>query len=435
MEKIFLQHDPGELRGVIDWVDERFGPILKLWGIPLLPPEPRWWVYGCDLARLPIGTWSSPEHFGAAGASIDPHQALQRALGEAVERYSGLCNAAPEDCLLIAPAENPIAGIFPLCAPDESCPPSFRESRLKTPITHVRMRHLSDDCAALVSAAHVYLGFSPQPPEPMVTLPISTGLAFHTHLSKAIWSGLCEVAERDAMMLMWWNRRPLRRIEMARRLPECITSRLERLRQVGLTAHLFDMSTDFRIPTVFCLVTGERYPYVIAGAACHADPVEACAKALDEGASARLVTSGDKWPRDIPSILTFGWVRQLEHHIMLYAQWRSSPAFEFLWRSKGAPLPFDEFAQGDWWPAPAGMDDLVALAAKLATQDLTVLWTEVTAPEVAELGHVVKVVVPQMVPLSQDHNVRWLATPRLLRAAGLHRADSSAFHRYPHPFA
>jgi hypothetical protein len=43
--------------------------------------------------------------------------------------------------------------------------------------------------------------------------------------------------------------------------------------------------------------------------------------------------------------------------------------------------------------------------------------------------------VPQMLPLSPDHRVRWLATPRLLRLAGLSAPDPSALNPYPHPFA
>jgi len=66
---------------------------------------------------------------------------------------------------------------------------------------------------------------------------------------------------------------------------------------------------------------------------------------------------------------------------------------------------------------------------------MTPLWTEITDPALAELGHVVRVVVPEMLPLAQDHRARWLGTPRLLKRAGLSRAPASAFNRYPHPYS
>jgi ribosomal protein S12 methylthiotransferase accessory factor len=430
-----LHHDPGVLEPVLDWVDVRFGPIRNLWGISMLPPDPRWWIYGCDLARLPIGTWYSEEHFGASGASIDPNQALQRALGEAIERYCAMSESMPANALSVRPADNPIADLFPVCAPDEPCPDSFKQNRLEVPVTHVWMRRLSDHREVLVPAAHVHLAFSPGDSEPMVGLPISTGLAFHPDAEEAIWSSLCEVAERDAMMLMWWTRSSPKRIDIIRNpLPESVVQRLQRLKEVGLTAHLFDISTNFRIPTVFCLVTGDRHPYLIAGASCHADPTSACSKAIDEAASARFVTNGAKWSPDIPSTQVFDWVRHLEHHIMLYAGWHSSPAFEFLWQSQEL-ISFDDFEHAEWWPRPFGMSELERFGAMLETQELTALWLDITEPEAKQFGHVIKVVVPEMVPLSQNHNARWLATPRLLRAMGLRQTHSSAFNRYPHPFA
>lgn len=61
------------------------------------------------------------------------------------------------------------------------------------------------------------------------------------------------------------------------------------------------------------------------------------------------------------------------------------------------------------------------------------LWTDVTVPEAAELGRVVKVIVPEMPPLSSDHRARWLGTPRLLRLA--EALGCSELKPLPHPFA
>jgi len=128
-------------------------------------------------------------------------------------------------------------------------------------------------------------------------------------------------------------------------------------------------------------------------------------------------------------------VQSLEMHELLYANWRASPALDFLLNQQASPLPFEEFAGQPWWQAPMDMSDLNRCAVCLEGMDLTVLWTDVTAPEATEFGHVARVVVPEMLPLAQDHNARWLATPRLLRAAGLTEGATSAFNPYPHPFA
>src|SRR5262249_26249979 len=139
-------------------------------------------------------------------------------------------------------------------------------------------------------AGFVHLGFWPEPPEVPVTLPISTGLAFDRSIEGAIWKGLCEVAERDAMMLNWWLRRPAPEIDFGMGdLPEGLGDRLERVACVNLEARFFDITTDFRVPTVFCIVTGDNYPKLVVGASCTTDPIAACAKALDEAISARVM--------------------------------------------------------------------------------------------------------------------------------------------------
>ena len=74
-------------------------------------------------------------------------------------------------------------------------------------------------------------------------------------------------------------------------------------------------------------------------------------------------------------------------------------------------------------------------ALELEGLGLTVLWHDVTAPELVGIGHVVKVVVPQMVPLSIRHDVRWLGTGALLAAAGLEKPRAADFNPIPHPLA
>jgi hypothetical protein len=79
------------------------------------------------------------------------------------------------------------------------------------------------------------------------------------------------------------------------------------------------------------------------------------------------------------------------------------------------------------------MDSLRAFAASLrANLDLNILWREVTASEFSEFGTVVKVVIPEMVPLVQAETARWLATPRLHGTLGIKGRLPNSF---PHPFA
>jgi ribosomal protein S12 methylthiotransferase accessory factor len=422
------------LRSITNWVDGRFGPIVNLTRLRLVPPDPSWWIYTSTLTRGPLGSLYSPYFVGSAGSSIDLAEAFQRAAGEAIERYSAL-NAHVEGRVLTT-HQNDVNYSFPRCAADEPCPPSFHSFDPDVPLTHVSVRRLADDREILIPAGYVHLNFWPHPPEPAVTLPISTGLAFHTAKHLALWRGLCEVVERDATMLMWWQRTALREVVPdGPDVPFYLADRIERLHRVNLSVRFFDMASDFRIPTVLCIVSGKRYPHITVGAACREDPAVACSKALDEAVSLRVVLRNPSFQRDLPSLEQFDWVQGLEHHALLYADKRSTSILGFLLKQNNASTSFEEFARQPWWRAPKDIDSLVQLANRLQSQGLTVLWTEVTAPEALNFGWVVKVIVPEMLPLSPAQNVRWLGTPRLLKMAGVAEASISAFNPFPHPFA
>jgi ribosomal protein S12 methylthiotransferase accessory factor len=413
------------------WSDPRFGPLGIVTRTRPGAPEPDWWHSRCTIARVPVGNPFSPEPLLSAGASIEAGEALRRALGEGIERYSGLTAIVRGEPATLR--ETGLADRLPRCAPDEPCMPSLRDLPLDTPLTHVRARRLDDDREVLVPAGCAHLHFAPAPPEPPVTLPISTGLAFGRDLPGAIWAGLCEVAERDAIMMMWWTRSRLPEIDCAGAgVPAALADRLARLDAAGLRARLFDMTTEFRVPGVFAVLTGARSPWLVVGAACHADPGRACAKALDEVVGLRDGLRAAR-PGD-PAPLLPGDVRRLADHARFYVDAPQHPAFAFLLDGPREAVPFAVFARGPWWIAPADPAALARFAAERAAEGLTILWIDLTAPEAGAFGAVAKVIVPEMVPLSPDHAIRWLATPRLLRRAGLTTARAAAFNPFPHPF-
>lgn len=415
---------------LLAWADDRFGPLGRLRRLRLGAPDPPWWYCGADLARAPVGNWFSPEPVASAGASLDPDEALWRALGEGVERYCALNAVVSGEPVTLREAG--LADRWPVCAPDEPCPPSLRALPIDTPLTHVSARRLADDREALVPAGIAHLNFQSAPTEPPVAVPISTGLAFGRDLPGALWRGLCEVAERDAIAGMWWTGAPLPEIAAdARHVPDAVAERLELVAAAGLRVRLFDMSTDFRVPAVFCVVTAERYPFLVVGAGCHADPAAACAKALDETVALRCALRGR---RDGPAPASPAEVRQLIDHALYYAGQAGHPAFAFLLGRRGPRRSFAEFAGQDWWTAPADLPALSRFAAARERDGFTALWLDLTAPEAAGLGRVVKVIVPEMVPLSPDHAIRWLGTPRLLARAGLAEASAARFNPDPHPF-
>lgn len=414
------------------WLDPRFGPVRRFWGARLGSPHPRWWVYGAALARAPLGTSWSGTDFSAAGSSIDRVEALTRALGESLERHAAVHSIAEVDQERACLSESPLSSRLPRCSADEICPPMFRGENWDVPVDHVRAVVVSTGADVLVPTPFVHLGYRAPSFDLLASYPISTGTAFAPRRHDARWRGLCEVAERDAIMQFWLTRSGFRRIAVSRPPgPRRLQSRLARLAEVGLRFDLLDITTDFQVPTVLAVITGREYPHVTVGASCHADALSACCKALDEAVSVRYSLSHDKWRRSAPSLSEFSWVRRLEDHMVLYGSWPDSPAFSFI---QDAPVvSLIDFASQAWWGAPRDDAAFRTMSQRLLSElGLTVLCAELPCAETAPYGHTVKVLVPEMVPMSQDHHARWLDTPRLRRQ--LDGADGS-INEYPHPFA
>ena len=433
MIEALLPESARALEGVLEWVDSRFGPLYDFCLRRLPPPEPAWWCSTCQLARAPAGAHFTEVPAGASGCSTSPAEAQARMLGEALERYSGFHAADRLQTASLPPSDALGELKFPLCHADEPCSPSLRGMGLDHPIPHVHLHHLADERPAWIPAAYVDLSYRARLGESAVTYPISTGLAFHSDLHQAVWGGLCEVAERDATMIMWWCRKQPVRIRCdTRGTPAQIQDRLHRLRRVGMTAGLFEISTDFPAPVVVCVLRAEQYPYLTLGSCCHSDPVVACVKSLDEAVMVRQ--RGGSPVAVVPSVERFDWVQSWDDHVRLYADRRMLQHLGFLLDTRRTQT-YEEFAGRGWEPAPPSLDGVRGIARRLQSAGLTVIWAEVTAPEVRPFGHVIRVVVPQMVPLSATHQVRWLGTARLWQAACLRSAALSDFNPYPHPFA
>ena len=197
-----------------------------------------------------------------------------------------------------------------------------------------------------------------------------------------------------------------------------------------MTAHLLDVTTELGIPTVFCVLTSPTYPRLVVGAATKASAEAACAKALDEVVAMRVALRAqperrrDEKPITPPNTLI--------DHALYYADDPDHPAFRDI-LTTAESQSFRTFERRTV-PGPTTMTDLRRVALRLEAHGATPLWTDLTTTEIGSAGHVVKVVIPELLPLSPRDDVRWLATPALQRRA-VNAARASRFTAHPHPFA
>jgi ribosomal protein S12 methylthiotransferase accessory factor len=127
----------------------------------------------------------------------------------------------------------------------------------------------------------------------------SDGLASGNVLLEAVFHGLCERVERDAMAL--WSFKSdaailARRLDPARFEDPVLAELCRRIAAAGLRLRLYDATSDIGVPTVFALIAPEgraadlRHLEIASGSGTHPDPVRAALRAVTEAAQTRLTT-------------------------------------------------------------------------------------------------------------------------------------------------
>lgn len=422
----FSYHAPEKLKNFLQW-SERLGPVTFSVMKKTSPPEPEWWVGSAKLVKSPIGLFYTKNISASAGTSIYPEEALVRTVGETIERYSSM-NSHLIDTIYPQIIDEGLG--FVRCGDFETCQPSFKRNGIPNEVEHSVMKKLADDSSVYIPYEYVHLGFMRFYANVMHTTPISTGCSFFYDINTSIWKSICEVVERDAMMRLWYARETPVKISLTGIKDEALRLRKKRIYDAGLKLHLFEISSIINIPVFYAIVEGAEFPYFCVGASSDSDPFRAAIKAIDEAISIRVMANWNHFEATNAHDLTdFTWVNKLEKHMELYANWKNSEAFDFLLKQNIPEVNISMLSsQKDWLHTPSNYDDLTNIAKHFQKRGFDIYWKDITIPEVKEFGVVTKVVIPQMIPLSQAYSCRWLEPFSELYNTG-------KLNPYPHPFS
>ncbi|MEU7569145.1 TOMM precursor leader peptide-binding protein [Streptomyces fradiae] len=277
----------------------------------------------------------------------------------------------------------------------------------------------------------------------------SNGCASGGSLEEAVLSGLMEVLERDAFLLAWHGRQPLREIDPETSADPRTMAMVERMALYGYRARFFDTRITFPVP----VVTGvaERFDGGAArmcfGAGASLDPEAALAAALCEIAtdSVQLLQRFRRNEAEYRAMAEdHRRITSLHDHPLVYAVPEMGRYADFLLRRPSPPAPLGvadlrwDRADGS---APDVRDDLLGAVEAVTSAGFDVVVVDQTAPEQRALGlHTVKVLVPGLLPLDFGWTrQRARRMPRMrtaLREAGLRPDDlaEADLNPGPHPF-
>ncbi|MEV4220535.1 TOMM precursor leader peptide-binding protein [Nonomuraea sp. NPDC049725] len=429
---------------LVDW---RLGPVLRLY---------RW-----EARTLPLASAQLAGSAGLIGTGYgraeDFAEAERVALFEAVERLTGMRPRGVRPHVYATRAElDPAVALDPallgLHEPELERHPDFLLEPYSpdNPVHWVYGWSLTHSRDRLVPEQLVYWdsrGWFDGRRQRML-YDSSNGCGLGSSQAEAVLHGLFEVAERDAFLMAWHARTPLRRIAPPADDPE-LGRLIDRLGSMGHDLLLFDASNDFGVPVVLSMtrrrVPDPRLPDALFAAGANRHPVQAMRSAATEvyinvrnKADSRIAA----FDRDrlLPMIDDPFLVRTLDDHVFMNALDEARDRYEFLLGGDSA-APWREL-----WPEPPPCRDLGAYLEewvdRLASAGLEVIAADQSEPVTRDrLGlHAAKVIVPGSLPMTFGHVYRRTRNlPRLLEVpARLGRLPAPARYEdlpfHPHPF-
>lgn len=356
-----------------------------------------------------------------------------RALFEAFERYASSVFVKDE---VVTASQNELGAAamdlaaVPRCSDheysDSKCP--LRPADPSKPIRWVKAVTLGSgrECYVPLVMSHLYVRANKHE---YFWNQISTGVAAHTDLKTAIVSAILEVIERDAIALTWLTRQPLAEIlpggGEAMRL-------LTLAQRSGCRFELFDATTDVGIPTVYGVQRRPHHQSLAQLVACATgyDADNVYRKTLYELAQLNYVDWESSVPPEDPHDIT-----SLIDGAIYMAKPQRAEAFDFL--SAGRQTRKLEHMASQ---KPLGDTDRIAdLRNRLARLGCEVYLVNLTTDDLAQAGvHVVRAIVPGLLPMSPVYRARYLGHPRLYdyaRHMGLADFSERDVNPYPQPFA
>jgi ribosomal protein S12 methylthiotransferase accessory factor len=427
---------------IVDW---RAGIIESVVEMQPLDGAPDFFHYFSNASN--VGAFSDYENFNnAGGASADREIALAKAVGEAVERYASAIYD-PAALPLFSFEDAPFA-----CVPPESWA-LYSEAQYESrgfpwspftrdaPVRWTQALDLFSGEKIHVPACMVYMPYYyvRETGDTPIVQPISTGMACHCTPAEAAITGICEVIERDALMITWQAMLAPPQIA-AETLSDANYDLVRRFERSGSHVFIFDMTFDTGVPTVLSVLQSDapELPALVFAASSELSPEDAVRKSLEELAHTRRYCHTIKrWmPRITPSPPGHENIVDQLTHLNFWTDQANAPLADFLFRSPKR-IDFEQMtdlATGD----PRG--HVAVLCRRIAATEHRVLVVDMTTPDVRELGLTsLRVLIPGFQPLFMSYRNRSLGGRRLweipqrLGYSGIRpeTGDNPSPHMYP----
>lgn len=421
-------------------VSPHTGIVRLAFGVLASPGDPRMHNVTC-ISSNSVPTIGAGGNDYSGGISASPEIALAAAIGEAAERYSasyvpfGKLRLAKARDLTVPHLDPSAIGFF---SPEQYATlDAFVPFDRDTPVQWVPAVDVATGTQTLLPSALCYLPEHLVPGESRITYSTSSGVACAATSAEALLSGLYELVERDAFVLMWYSSLSLPLLEWSG-AAELEADEERYYAPTGARYRAVDLSGFLGVPTVMVTVRDPSgFIDLAIGCASARTLRQAWGKAMREAFQTHAWARQIRLERpDWSFSADFSDIKTFEDHVAAHAIGTLAPQTAFL---DASPLR----RHVDDMPPVAGPSvraQITALVERLRSRGFDVYALDVTSPDVADAGlRVVRAFSPQLARIDADYAYRFLGVPRLYDGAyqaGLlpQPLAPGALNPLPHPF-
>ncbi|MBV9787885.1 MAG: TOMM precursor leader peptide-binding protein [Chloroflexi bacterium] len=443
------QSPPGDLLAVDDQlVSRKTGIVRNLMLIKQDTSEPaRPLVIAAEIANHRFLEHEPKEQRMCSGKGLTSDAARISTLGEAVERYSGACWDYSEitygrrreiDGATLDPRD------LVLYNTDQYARLPYQPYTGENILGWTRGRSLVTGEQMFVPALAIYLNYDMRAPNEFLCPITSNGLATGATLADAILAATCEVLERDAFMIAWFNRMPGQRVDPLTHPDADMRELCAAYGRRNVEMRIYRVPVDHPchvFASVALQLDDADAPAVVVGLGADLDASRAARKAMLEIGQVRptlrkRMRDPEQRRRMEELVADPHLVKTLDDHDLLYASRQAIGALDFLLKQPSEPFDW----QGNRCDA-APIDRLERLVAHGRAEGWDLIYVNLTPPDMQKLGlYTVRAILPDFQPIHFGWKEPRLAGQRLYdlpRRLGYSaaRTTPAQLNDDPHPLA
>ncbi len=419
-------------------ISDEVGILKHTIRLPRMSNDPKLVNYGvwqCDTHLL--GGMPSEGRSGSCG--IDSFSAMLGTIGETLERYAPVFYNAKKG--VKSSFSNLNKNTIPLNEYALFHDEQYKYFKKKnwpvvkftenTELTWFECTDLINGKSTWIPGQFIYMPFKED--EFFVTSSNSTGLASHSNYHKAIINALYECIERDSFVITWMNKIAEKKIAVTSEIKRYLNSIFPKHYQW----HLFDITYDLGIPSVFGILIAEEEfgQFIVVGSASRGTIGEAARKVIQEIGQGipymRWILGEYKYwtpPKDFNELMTFS-----EHSVFYNKQKQYWHIFD-----KWINMEENHFIDFYEPATKNNKEEIKHILKSIKSKGYNVLLKDLSTPDIRQLGcYSIKIIIPQLIQMAGGYPFYFNGGKRLYNVPefiGLERPEYSKLNKFPHPF-